>query len=58
MRWLLSGMIEHMLFLHGLFDFGGLTSKIKVLPNILLGSRLIAEGVIVESIVGLIKLIP
>jgi hypothetical protein len=51
-------MIEHMLFLHGLFDFGGLTSKIKVLPNILLGSRLVTEGVIVESIVGLIKLIP
>ena len=58
MRWLLSGMIEHMLLLHGLFDFGGLTSKIKVFPNILLGSRLITESVIVESIVGLIKLIP
>jgi len=51
-------MIEHMLLLHGLFDFGGLTSEIKVLPNILLRSRLITEGVIVESIVGLIELIP
>ena len=51
-------MIEHMLLLHGLFDFGGLTSKIKVLPNFLLGSRLITERVIVESIAGLIELIP
>jgi hypothetical protein len=55
LSWALTGLVEHLLLLHGAGNLGRLTSKVKVLANALLGGGAIAKRVVIEGIVGVVE---
>jgi hypothetical protein len=55
LSWALTGLVEHLLLLHGAGNLGRLTGKVKVLANALLGGGAIAKRVVIEGIVGVVE---
>lgn len=53
-----ASLVDHLLLLQGVCNLGCLTSKVEIPPDVLLGDwSTVAEGVIVEGIVSLVKLV-
>jgi hypothetical protein len=55
LSWALTGLVEHLLLLHGAGNLGRLAGKVKVLANALLGGGAIAKRVVIEGIVGVVE---
>lgn len=53
----MASLIDHLLFLEGIGDLGGLAGEVEIAPNALLGSWAGAKGVVIEGIVGLVELV-
>jgi hypothetical protein len=53
----LASLVKHLLFVYGSRNLRCLTSVIEVFAHILLGCRSSTEGIVVEGIIGLIKLV-
>jgi hypothetical protein len=57
LRGRLAGLVEHLLLLNGCGDLGRLACEVEVFADPLLGRGAPAKSIVIEGIVGLVKLI-